>query len=80
MNGEVVLDAARHTLAHYLREIDSAIRTVLEPMVGKKRRAEIKAMEKLTARCVRARATSASDRTGEVRSAFAEDPPARRGG
>lgn len=46
MNGEVVLDAATHTVAHYLREVDSAIRTVLEPMVERKRRVEIEAMKK----------------------------------
>jgi hypothetical protein len=46
MNGEVVLDAATHTVAHYLREIDSAIRKVLEPMVSQERQAEIKAMKK----------------------------------
>jgi hypothetical protein len=45
MNGEVVLDAATHTVAHHVREIDSAIRTVLEPMVERKRRDEIEAME-----------------------------------
>jgi hypothetical protein len=46
MNGEVVLDAATHSVAHYLREIDSAIRTVLEPMIDRKRRIEIEAMKK----------------------------------
>ncbi len=45
MNGEVVLDAATHMVAHCLREVDSSIRTVLEPMIAKERREEIDAME-----------------------------------
>lgn len=44
MNGEVILDAATHTVAHALREVDSSIRKVLEPMVDKRRRKEIEAM------------------------------------
>jgi integrase len=46
MSGEVVLGAATHTVAHHLREIDSAIRKVLEPMVERRRRVEIEAMRK----------------------------------
>lgn len=46
MNGEIVLDTATHAVAHDLREVDSSIRKVLEPMVDKKRRAEIEAMRK----------------------------------
>lgn len=44
MNGEVELDTATHIVAHHLREVDSAIRTVLMPMVNEQRRAEIRAM------------------------------------
>lgn len=43
MNGEVVLDAATHAVGHALREVDSSIRKVLEPMVEKRRRKEINA-------------------------------------
>jgi len=46
MNGEIVLDTATHAVAHDLREVDSSIRKVLEPMVARKRRAEIEAMRK----------------------------------
>jgi hypothetical protein len=46
MNGEIVLETATHAVAHDLREVDSSIRKVLEPMVDKKRRAEIEAMRK----------------------------------
>jgi hypothetical protein len=46
MNGEIVLGTATHAVAHDLREVDSSIRKVLEPMVDKKRRAEIEAMRK----------------------------------
>lgn len=46
MSGDVVLGAATHTVAHYLREIDRAIRKALEPMVERRRRVEIEAMRK----------------------------------
>ena len=46
MNGEVALDTATHTVAHYLREVNGAVRDVLKPIVASKRRREIEDMEK----------------------------------
>jgi hypothetical protein len=45
MNGYIELDTATHIVAHCLREVDSAIRAVLEPMVDEQRRVEIAAMK-----------------------------------
>jgi hypothetical protein len=46
MNGEVTLEAATHTVAHALREVDSSIRQVLEPMVERARAKQINAIER----------------------------------
>ena len=44
MNGAIVLAAATHIVAHYLREVDSSLRHVFEPMVDAETQARIAAL------------------------------------